>query len=319
MVPPFQDELDLPLARSAINRDAQSRDLPGLIDSLAANPATRVLPIFEGKVLLRALSDAPTAALRLLPLSELPGSHEFVYLGKTLTDEGFEPLGTPILFASLSKLEAEAVEPDEAQWIQLRRSGLGLSDRDAGIFTQANALANWHATHRFCPRCGTPTVIESAGWVRRCPNDDTQHFPRTDPAIIVGITDAEDRLLLGSQGIWEDNRWSILAGFVEPGESLDAAVKREMREEAGVDVSAIVYLGSQAWPFPYSLMLGFTAKATGQKVKADGVEIEKLRWFSREELAAESHELLLPSRLSIARAIIERWYGQQIVSATELT
>ena len=155
--------------------------------------------------------------------------------------------------------------------------------------------------------------------MRRGPNDDTQHFPRTDPAIIVGITDQDDRLLLGSQGVWEENRWSILAGFVEPGESLDAAVRREMREEAGVEVTDPIYLGSQSWPFPYSLMLGFSARALGQTVQADGVEIEKLRWFSRDELAAEAHEILLPTRLSIARAIIERWYGQQIISATELS
>ncbi|MEY4390670.1 MAG: hypothetical protein RLZZ400_413 [Actinomycetota bacterium] len=317
MVPLSEDELDLPLARAALDRDAESRENSEFLNKTLADPNTRVLAIFDSKVLLRG--SGTQAALRLLPVSEIPGDNEFVYLGKTLYDEGFEPAGTPIVYTTLSNLEAEAVESDDSKWIQLRRTGFGLSDRDAGLFAQAVALSNWHATHRHCPRCGAETLIESSGWVRRCPNDDTQHFPRTDPAIIVGITDDQDRILLGSQGVWEENRWSILAGFVEPGESLTAAVRREMREEAGIEVTDATYLGSQSWPFPYSLMLGFSARAVGDSVKADGVEIEKLRWFSREELAAEAHEILLPTRLSIARAIIERWYGQKIDSATELS
>ena len=184
---PLDDELNLPLARSAVDRDAESRDIPDFLSNVLANQATRVLPIFDGKVLLRSLADSPVAGL------------------------------------------------------------------------------------------------------------------------------------LGSQGVWEENRWSVLAGFVEPGESLNAAVVREMREEAGIEVSNATYLGSQSWPFPYSLMLGFAAQAHGSAVKPDGVEIEKLRWFSREELAAEAHHILLPTRLSIARAIIERWFGTEIVSATELS
>jgi NAD+ diphosphatase len=132
------------------------------------------------------------------------------------------------------------------------------------------------------------------------------------------VIDDEERILLGSQGVWEENRWSILAGFVEPGESLDAAVKREMFEESGLHVTQPQYLASQSWPFPYSLMLGFTARAEGdQHLKADGVEIEKLRWFTRAELQAEASQLLLPNRISIARAIIEHWYGGPLVSKSE--
>jgi NAD+ diphosphatase len=152
--------------------------------------------------------------------------------------------------------------------------------------------------------------------------DGTEIFPRTDPAVIVAVTDSDDRILLGSQGVWEQNRWSILAGFVEPGESLEAAVRREMFEEAGVVVGEPEYLGSQAWPFPYSLMLGFTARLAtefaAEHIEADGLEIEKLRWFTRAELIAEAPHLLLPARVSIARAIIERWLGESIDSATEL-
>jgi NAD+ diphosphatase len=161
--------------------------------------------------------------------------------------------------------------------------------------------------------------VIDGGWVRSCLADEKEFYPRTDPAIIAAIVDDQDRLLLGSQGIWEDNRWSVLAGFVEPGESLAAAVEREILEEAGLRVSDIDYLASQSWPFPYSLMVGFTARARGnQALVPDALEIEKLRWFSRAELSAEVSNILLPGRLSIARALIENWFGGELVSASEL-
>jgi NAD+ diphosphatase len=152
-----------------------------------------------------------------------------------------------------------------------------------------------------------------------CLADEREFYPRTDPAIIAAIVDDEDRILLGSQGIWEDNRWSVLAGFVEPGESLAAAVEREIFEEAGIRVTDIDYLASQSWPFPYSLMVGFKARARGvQELVPDALEIEKLRWFSRQEMAAEAQAILLPGKLSIARALIEDWFGGELVSASEL-
>jgi NAD+ diphosphatase len=198
--------------------------------------------------------------------------------------------------------------------------GSELSDRDAGLFTQSLAVANWHEINQHCPKCGTPTVIEQGGWARRCFKDDNEIFPRTDPAIIVAITDQEDRILLGSQGTWEQNRWSILAGFVEAGESLEAAVVREMKEECGLEVFDIEYLCSQSWPFPQSLMLGFRAKADSSiEFLPDGEEIVKLRWFSRADIAAEAKSLLLPSDSTISRALIELWYGSAIDSAAEET
>ena len=130
------------------------------------------------------------------------------------------------------------------------------------------------------------------------------------------MVDDHDRILLGSQGVWEDNRWSVLAGFVEPGESLAAAVIREVYEEAGVRVVDVEYLGSQAWPFPYSLMVAFTARLDTshgpQELAPDGVEIEKVRWFSREEIAAERDELILPGKLSVARSLLDHWFGGDI-------
>ena len=296
--------LDLPLARQAIDRDYLARTRPDLFDELWADPTTRVLPMFEGSVLLAGQE------LRLLPVESVPSASYRVYLGR-------DSVG-PIVLAVLSENAAKQLAPEAEQWHHLRKTGAGLDDRDAGLFTQALAIANWHSTHQHCPRCGTPTLVEAGGWVRRCFKDDSEHYPRTDPAVIVAIIDEDDRILLGSQGAWEDNRWSILAGFVEPGESLEAAVIREMFEEAGVVVDEPHYLGSQAWPFPYSLMLGFAARAKTTDLRPDGDEIEKLRWFSREELAAEAKELLLPNRISIARAIIELWFGGELVSASEL-
>jgi len=310
--------LNLPLARSAVDRDHLSRNRPELFDELWSNPATRVLAMYDGGVLLHQSDGMAAPELKLLPVDEVPSAKLRVYLGTSTQNSSYEPAGTPIVLAVLSKNASDLIEAEANNWHQLRKTGAGLSDRDAGLFAQALALANWHANHEYCSRCGTPTVIEQGGWVRRCFKDDTETYPRTDPAVIVAIVDDQDRILLGSQGVWEENRWSILAGFVEPGESLDAAVIREMFEESGLTVTHPEYIASQAWPFPYSLMLGFTARAEGaQHLKADGVEIEKLRWFSREELKAEASELLLPNRISIARAIIENWYGEPLVSKSE--
>jgi NAD+ diphosphatase len=295
--------LDLPLARQAVDRDYLARTKPELFDELWTDPNTRVLAMFEGAVLLEG------NALKLLSVESVPSANYRVYLGR-------DSVG-PIVLAVLNENSAKQLEPSAEAWHNLRKTGAGLDDRDAGLFTQALAIANWHASHLHCPRCGTPTLVESGGWVRRCFEDDSEHYPRTDPAVIVAIIDDEERILLGSQGVWEDNRWSILAGFVEPGESLEAAVVREMFEEAGVVVDEPHYLGSQSWPFPYSLMAGFAVRAKTTDLRPDGDEIEKLRWFSREELAAEAPNLLLPNRISIARAIIELWFGGEIISATE--
>ncbi len=312
-------ELNLPLARAAIDRDYLSRSRPELFDELWADPQTRVLVMYDGKVLLHQQDAHPSAELKLLAVDQVTSAKFRVYLGKSTIASAYEPFDTPIVLAVLSKNAADNIENNEAAWHHLRKSGAGLGVRDAGLFTQGLALANWHESHQYCSRCGTPTVIEQGGWVRRCFNDDFETYPRTDPAVIVAIIDDNDRILLGSQGVWEENRWSILAGFVEPGESLNAAVEREMFEEAGVRVTQIEYLGSQAWPFPHTLMFGFSARATGGQIElADGLEIEKLRWFSRQELEAEASDLLLPGRISIARSLIENWYGKEIISRAEL-
>jgi len=296
----------LPLSRSAIDRDHLARERDGLLDELWADPATRILPILDGQALLAAPD-----RLAFLHPDALPRPAVSVYLGRTIEDADDAPAGTAIVAAQLE----DAAHLAEAGWAGLRQVGEQLAARDAGLFTQALAILNWHESHAFSPKTGEATVAEFAGWVRRDPIGGDQVFPRTDPAIIVAVIDSQDRILLGSNAMWESNRYSLLAGFVDPGESLEAAVIREIEEESGLRVVDPVYIGSQPWPFPASLMVGFTARLAPDEdptPRPDGVEIVDLRWFSREELLASLGEVRLPMRTSIARAIIERWYGRPL-------
>jgi NAD+ diphosphatase len=313
--------LNLPLARAALSRNGDLRRNPNLLAELSTDPSTRAAVLFDGKF----LAEPDQSALRLLPISELFDAadvHPLVYLGETTSDLQGLSAGSAIFLVLVDQAQANLLIDQSAAngctWLQLRRSGFGLSDLDAGIATQALAISNWHATHSYCPNCGQVTEVVQAGWARHCSTCDRDVFPRTDPAVIAAVTDDEERLLLGSQGIWEANRWSVLAGFVDAGEALPAAVAREMFEESGLTVSEIEFQGSQPWPFPFSLMMAYTARAKGeQQLRPDGFEIEKLRWVSREQLAAEVHDLRLPSKASIARALIEQWYGAELVSLTE--
>jgi NAD+ diphosphatase len=202
--------------------------------------------------------------------------------------------------------------------ISLRQAGPLLSDRDVGLMTHAVALANWHATHGHCPRCGAVTEPLLAGHSRRCVNDGSEHFPRLDPAVIMLVTDPDDRCLLARNAMWPERRVSILAGFVEPGESAEQAVVREVLEETGIETGDARYVGSQPWPMPHSLMLGFRARATGSlEIKVDADEIAEARWFSRDELRADiaSGAIKLPPPVSIAHRIIESWYGAPLGGA----
>ena len=296
----------LPLSRYEVDRDYLTRDRPDAIGHLLQDPTTRLLPLFQGSALLSG-----PASLALVPASALPPAELYIYLGRSLSETSPEPVGTPIVAAVL----ADAGHLAESDWGNLRQLGSLLSDRDAGLFTEALGVANWHATHAFSPKTGVATTHGKAGWVRVDPTTGGELYPRTDAAIIVGITDSHDRLLLGSNALWESNRFSLLAGFVEPGESLEAAVVREVFEESGINVVDPIYLGSQPWPFPASLMLGFTARvdpAIESLLTPDGNEILELRWFSRDELRAALGDILLPGPTSIARSIIELWFGGPI-------
>lgn len=195
-------------------------------------------------------------------------------------------------------------------FVGLRRVGPMLDRFDGGLLAYARAMARWHQQHAYCGACGDRTVMLEAGFLRRCTNADCgqQHFPRTDPAIIVLVTH-EDRALLGRQANWAPTWYSVLAGFVEPGESLEQAVRREVMEEASIRVGDVRYDSSQPWPFPSSLMIGFRGEALDDEIRIGDEELEDARWFTRAEIDAgvEAGELRLSPRTSISRHLIERW------------
>jgi NAD+ diphosphatase len=201
----------------------------------------------------------------------------------------------------------------EEGWTQLRGTLHELDARDAGLAVHAVGLAEWLRAHRYCPRCGGRLEVGHAGHVLTCQSCGRQQFPRTDPAVIMLVTDGE-RALLGRQAAWPAGRYSTLAGFVEPGESLEDAVRREVAEEVGVTVGAVRYFGNQPWPLPASLMVGFFAVAETTEIAVDEDEIESARWFRREELRseAEAGTLQLPGGISISRSLVEAWYGAKL-------
>lgn len=302
----------LPLSRSRINRDAQSRKIPGFLDQVWATPDTRVVIIWRGEALL---VDGSEVSLDLRSPLDVPAPHHRIYLGLTTESVGDIGQGTPIIAAVLDDEAGRALSPDVARWTSARTLAHHLNDLDAGIVVEALAMANWHAAHSFSPVTGAPALPNHAGWVRVDQSSGSDMFPRTDAAVIVLVTDAEDRIVLGSNALWESHRYSLLAGFVEPGESLEAAVVREVFEESGLVIHNPVYLGSQPWPFPASLMVGFRAQldpAVAMDLRPDGTEIVDLRWFTRQELRSASGEITLPGRTSIARAMIEDWLGETL-------
>jgi NAD+ diphosphatase len=193
-------------------------------------------------------------------------------------------------------------------WTGLRELGSDLDDLDAGLLVEAIGILEWHERNRFSPLSGAATTVERAGWVQRDPATGIEIFPRTDPAVIMLVHDGGDRCVLGRQAVWPPGRFSILAGFVEPGESAEGAVAREVGEEVGLRVTDIRYVASQPWPFPQSLMLGFTARVDGdQELRIDDDEIEEAHWFSHEQLRSGTGPQALPPPVSIARNILDRW------------
>ena len=297
-----------PLARSALDRDHVARVAPGAVERALDDPATRVVavcgsraPIAGGRLVRIPPADLPADIRRLDP--EVPVS----WLGRTLEADAS---GQPVGGAILSLLVAEPFAVEGAEWRSLREVGAELGDADAGILTQAVALGVWQAESPRSPIDGSPTAFEESGWVRR-DEAGVPHFPRTDPAVIAAIHDAADeRILLGHNAAWPERRYSLIAGFVDPGESLEAAVVREVLEETGLAVVDPRYLGSQPWPFPRSLMLGFECVAPDpERTAPDGVEILDVRWLTRDELRAGAVDLPGPS--SIASWIIERWLERE--------
>jgi NAD+ diphosphatase len=217
--------------------------------------------------------------------------------------------------------------PDGAgEWATLREVAAAADDLDAALLTSAVALQLWHARHTHCPICGAPTAEAQSGWMRVCSEDASEHFPRTDPAVIMVVHDGDDRCLLGRGQAWGEGRFSTLAGFVEPGESLEAAVAREVWEEVRVAITDVRYVASQPWPFPSSLMVGFVARVDGDPtLHLDAVEVAEAGWFTRDEVARAAQRTdggrddepdavlqRISPTLSISRYLIDCWLSGDI-------
>jgi NAD+ diphosphatase len=285
------------LSRGTVDRDVTTREDEAAL--AAAWERARVVVVDAGRVLVDEDGDRPR--LHLLAAADAPAG-ERLYLG-TDGDQPFFAVAAPL-----------APRPGQRP-ADLRMLGTVLDDRDAGLLVHAVGLVNWHVAHPRCARCGALTQVVRGGSVRRCPEDGSEHFPRTDPAVIVLVTDGADRCVLGHRPGWPDGRYSTLAGFVEPGESAEQAVVREMREEAGVEVRDVRYLASQPWPFPSSLMLAFFAVCDGDAtLRCVDSELDDVRWFDRAELRSaadwgKGSGLQLPGAVSIARHLLDTWMG----------
>ena len=229
----------------------------------------------------------------------LPPPADSVFLGLA---------GERPLFAA----DVTGAEPDRGHPAGLREVAGELPAEDAALAAYAASILSWHRRHRFCANCGQPTQSGDGGHERRCPGCGAHHFPRTDPVVIVRVTDGE-RLLLGRQARWPEGRYSVLAGYVEPGETLEDAARREVLEESRVEVRDVAYVASQPWPFPSSLMVGFQAVADGGEPQADDHELADVRWFSAEEVAEAAGgdgAVFLPPPYSIARRLIDGWLAE---------
>jgi NAD+ diphosphatase len=313
----------LALSRSTVDRATQRREDTEWLERAWADPGSRVLVLRDGQALVAARDGE--LELVFVPPAQAPEGVRFL-LGLDADDvayfgvsaAGSQEDGPPGNQVADWEIGSRSEWPD-AKPMALRTAGALLSDRDAGLFTHAVALANWHASHTHCPQCGAVTVPAPAGHLTVCPVDGTQHFPRLDPAVIMLVIDPDDRLMLARNALWPAGRMSTVAGFVEPGESAEHAVAREVFEETGILVDQVQYLGSQPWPMPRSLMLGFTARAKGgQQIEVDAEEIGEARWFSRSEMRAaiDAGELGIAPSSSIARRLIEFWYGAELPDGT---
>ena len=296
----------LPLADSGIDRSDALRADDGALSELWKSAK---IIAFDGER-FRVTLENQIPALLMHSVTDLTSAkfESSYFLGVDSNNPGDH-----FFLASTPPADSKGFTDEEGQWFTLREIGAQLSPRDIALAAHALGLANWHARHTHCPLCGGKTFPALGGSIRRCIEDQSDHYPRTDPAIITLVRDKDDRILLGRQRVWPEHRFSTFAGFVETGESFEQCIRRELFEEAGVAVTDIHYLGSQPWPFPASLMVAFEARITNpDSARPDGSEIEEIRWFTRDSLKSEidAGTLLLPPLISVARAMIEGWYHE---------
>ncbi|MEO0693917.1 MAG: NAD(+) diphosphatase [Pseudomonadota bacterium] len=308
---------------SGLDRATELRTDPGGISALYQSPGARVLPIWRGKPLFagedRALGLVPSDHAVLSHAAEAP-----VFLGRDDTTAWFaadisawEPDAVPdTLNAFFDPSEQRHPDlPDTHGFAELRGAMTCLTPREAELAATARAILGWHQTHGFCARCGTKSEVSLAGWQRTCPACGAHHFPRTDPVVIMLVTLGNDVLVGRSPG-WPEGMYSLLAGFVEPGETMEAAVRREVMEEAGVPIGRVSYLASQPWPFPSSLMMGCHGHATAREITLDPVELEDAQWVSREDMAevfaGRNDNMKAARKGSIANFLISHWLADRL-------
>jgi NAD+ diphosphatase len=285
-------------------REAGKRKNADLLARALAHPQSRIVPVWQGRLLVSAPGGMQAVLLSAAAAEPLTvDAHSLTFLGER-DGEALFALGTD------DPAAGEALR-GRGTWGELRQIAAAMDHDDASVLAYARAMALWHQGHRYCGRCGQATESEEAGHLRRCVAENCRHpvFPRTDPAIITLVASGE-RCVLGRQPVWPEGFYSTLAGFVEPGESLEQALAREVMEEAGIEVRDARYHSSQPWPFPGSLMVGFTASADEVPLVVDRDELDDARWFSREDIAGglRAGTLRLPPPVSIAWRLIEDWF-----------
>ncbi|WP_323035408.1 NAD(+) diphosphatase [Pararhodobacter sp.] len=302
------------------DRTAEVRRDPAAIAALRSNPTTRVLPMWRGRPLIAGA--ARTKAGWVAPGHKIldDARDDWVFLGH---HEGAARFAADVSSWVPDSLEEAAMAaffdpvdyyhpavPSDYAFLELRGLMVSLSATDAAMASTARALMNWHQSHRYCASCGQPSVVTQSGWQRRCPACKASHFPRTDPVVIMLVLRG-NKVLLGRSPGWPEGMYSTLAGFVEPGEALEGAVRREVHEETGITVRAVRYVGGQPWSWPNSLMLGFVAVAEDDEITLDPVELEDAIWVTREDmvdvLAGLHPTVRRPRAGAIAYELITRW------------
>lgn len=319
----MRDAEAVTFAGATLDRAAHLRGDAAALGAMRGDPGARVLPLWRGKALM-AFEPAPRLAW--LPRDAAifggePASEIFLGLeagaprfAREVPDWPGAPEPGARGFVDTVR-DAHPDLPEGFGFGDLRGTMAELSPADAGNAAAAKGIFGWHDSHRFCARCGAATRMAEGGWRRACPDCGAAHFPRTDPVVIMLVLHG-NAVLLGRSPAWPAGMYSLLAGFIEPGESIEAAVRRETREEAGIDVAEVDYLSSQPWPFPSSLMIGCRAAAASREIRRDPAEIEDARWLSREQvlvaLEGRDPDMRPARRGSIARFLLERWLADRL-------
>lgn len=310
---------------SALDRAGEIRTDDAALNAAREDPDSRAILFWRGKPLIT--TEQPAALVRLsldhpvlaaasetqILLGREDGACRFAYDLSAWEPDDLDP---DALGGFLDPSEQRHPDlPAAMAFLELRRIMTWMTPRDAELAATGKAILGWHQTHMFCSRCGVKSHLSQAGWQRKCPTCGGGHFPRTDPVVIMLVTRGNDVLMGRSPG-WPEGMYSLLAGFVEPGETLEAAVRREVFEETGVEVGPVRYLASQPWPFPASLMFGCVGEAKSEKITVDPVEIEDALWVSREEMMrifAGDHPHILPARKgAIAHFLLENWLADRL-------